>query len=67
MKRMRTLCLCSSCVSVAIRWASTEISWRTSATGRDQFSVENEYTVSCSMPSSTASRNLDLSVSAPAL
>src|SRR6185312_11839344 len=38
----------------------------TSSSSRDQFSVENEYTVSSLMPSSTASRRRALTMSAPA-
>jgi hypothetical protein len=38
----------------------------TSGRGRVQFSVENEYTVSSSTPSSTASRRRALTTSAPA-
>ena len=38
----------------------------TSVGGRDQFSVEKEYTVNSSIPSSAASRRRALTVSAPA-
>jgi hypothetical protein len=38
----------------------------TSSSDRDQFSVENEKTVSSSMPSATASFSRALTVSAPA-
>src|SRR5207237_10596115 len=38
-----------------------------SSVGRDQFSVEKEYTVSSLTPSSAASRRRALTVSAPAL
>jgi hypothetical protein len=42
------------------------ISAETSSSERDQFSVENEKTVSSSMPSATASFRRALTVSAPA-
>ena len=67
MKRMRTPSSCSSGVSPAMRWENISIRPCTSAGGRDQFSVENEYTVNSSMPSSAASRRRALTVSAPAL
>ena len=66
MKRIRTPSSSSSGVSLAIRWENIAISPSTSAAGRDQFSVENEYTVSSSIPSSAASRRRALTVSAPA-
>ena len=49
-----------------MRSANIAISPLTSAGGRDQFSVEKEYTVSSRIPSSTASRSRALTVSAPA-
>ena len=67
MNRILTPSACSSGVSPAIRRANIRISPATSRRGRDQFSVENEYTVSSRMPSSTASRRRALTVSAPAL
>ena len=67
MKRIRTPSSCSSGVSSAIRCENISIRPLTSRAGRDQFSVENEYTVSSSMPRSTASRRRALTVSAPAL
>ncbi len=63
---MRTPWRFSSGVSLAIRRESISISPRTSAAGRDQFSVENEYTVSSRTPNSTASASRARSVSAPA-
>ena len=50
MKRIRTPSSCSSGVSRSIRRANISISADTSSAGRAQFSVENEYTVSSSMP-----------------
>jgi len=50
-----------------MRWENISIRPLTSSAGRDQFSVENEYTVSSLMPSSAASRKRALTVSAPAL
>ncbi len=46
MKRIRTPSACSSGVSTSIRRANISISAATSSSARDQFSVENEYTVS---------------------
>ena len=67
MKRMRTPSSCSSGVSPAMRCENISIRPATSSAGRDQFSVENEYTVSSCTPSSAASRRRALTVSAPAL
>ena len=67
MKRMRTPSSCSSGVSSTIRRENISIRPCTSSAGRDQFSVENEYTVSSLTPSSVASRRRALTVSAPAL
>ena len=67
MKRMRTPSSCSSGVSLAMRWENISINPATSSAGRDQFSVENEYTVSSRTPNSAASRRRALTVSAPAL
>jgi hypothetical protein len=67
MKRIRTPSSCSSGVSPAMRLENISINPCTSAGGRVQFSVENEYTVNSSIPSSAASRNRALTVSAPAL
>ena len=66
MKRIRTPSSCSSGVSARIRSENISISAATSSTGRVQFSVENEYTVSSRMPSSTESRRRALTASAPA-
>ena len=66
MKRIRTPSSCNSGVSSSIRRAIISISPWTSSGGRPQFSVENEYTVSSSIPRSTASRSRALTVSAPA-
>jgi hypothetical protein len=65
-KRMRTPSACSSGVSPSIRRPNILIKADTSALERRQFSVENEYTVSSRIPSSTASRRRALTVSAPA-
>ena len=53
-------------VSWSIRRPIIAISAETSCGERLQFSVENEYTVSSSIPSSTASRSRALTASAPA-
>src|SRR5215210_3149203 len=66
MKRMRTPSSRSSGVSPSMRSENMRISAATSSAGRDQFSVENEYTVSSRTPRSTASRRRALTVSAPA-
>src|SRR4051794_35343158 len=66
MKLIRTPSSWSSGVSLSIRSANICISPSTSSLGRDQFSVENEKTVSSSTPRSTASRSLSLTTSAPA-
>ena len=66
MNRIRTPCASSSGVSSSIRRANISISAATSSSERDQFSVENEYTVSSWIPSSAASRSRALTVSAPA-
>ena len=50
-----------------MRLENISISPSTSSLGRDQFSVEKEYTVSSLTPSSAASRRRALTVSAPAL
>src|SRR4051794_8059724 len=65
-KRIRTPCSWSSGVSPRMRAENIAISASTSSCGRDQFSVENEYTVSSRIPRSTASRKRALTVSAPA-
>jgi hypothetical protein len=49
-----------------MRSENISMSAATSSSGRDQFSVENEYTVSSRMPRCAASRNRALTVSAPA-
>ena len=49
-----------------MRSANIAISPSTSSRERDQFSVENEYTVSSRTPRSTASRSRALTASAPA-
>ncbi len=66
MKRIRTPSSCNSGVSSSIRRPIIAIRPWTSSGGRTQFSVENEYTVSSSMPKSTASRSRALTASAPA-
>ena len=66
MKRIRTPSSWSSGVSLSMRSANMRISPSTSSAGRDQFSVENEKTVSSWIPSSTASRSRALTTSAPA-
>jgi hypothetical protein len=66
MNRIRTPCSSSSGVSARIRALNSDISASTSSGGRDQFSVENEKTVSSRMPRSAASRSRALTVSAPA-
>src|SRR5215203_1289025 len=66
MYRIRTPSAFSSGVSEPIRSPIISIRARTSSSGRLQFSVENEYTVSSSIPSSAASRSRAFSVSAPA-
>ena len=66
MNRIRTPSSCSSGVSSSIRRPNISISAETSSSRAAQFSVENEYTVSSSIPSSTASRSRALTVSAPA-
>src|SRR5579863_10051259 len=66
MKRSRTPSSRSSEVSPRIRRRNIRMSARTSAAGRDQFSVEKEYTVSSFTPRLTASRSRSLTVSAPA-
>ena len=66
MKRIRTPSSSSSGVSRSMRSANIAISASTSSFGRDQFSVENEYTVSSRTPNSAASRRRALTVSAPA-
>src|ERR1700733_1120936 len=66
MKRIRTPSSSSSGVSSAIRSPNIRINPSTSSRGRVQFSVEKEKTVSSSTPSSTASRSLALTTSAPA-
>ena len=66
MNRIRTPSASSSGVSSSIRRLNIAISPATSASSRDQFSVEKEYTVSSWTPSSTASRSRALTVSAPA-
>src|SRR4051812_1232776 len=64
--RIRTPSSCSSGVSRSILRANMAIRPSTSARERDQFSVENEYTVSSFTPSSTESRRRALTTSAPA-
>ncbi len=66
MKRIRTPSSSSSGVSPRIRSPNIVISPETSSGARDQFSVENENTVSSSIPRSTASRSRALTTSAPA-
>src|SRR3954447_16752647 len=66
MNRMRTPSCWSSGVSDRIRSENIRMSAVTSSAGRDQFSVENEYTVSSRTPSSAASRSRAFTVSAPA-
>ncbi len=66
MNRIRTPSASSSGVSRSMRSANIAISASTSGFGRCQFSVENENTVSSSIPSSAASRSRALTVSAPA-
>src|SRR3954463_7017199 len=66
MNRIRTPSALSSGVSPRIRSENIRIRPVTSSAGRDQFSVENEYTVSSSTPRSTASRSRAFTVSAPA-
>ena len=66
MKRIRTPSSSSSGVSRSIRSANIAIRPSTSSRGRVQFSVENEYTVSSSIPNSAASRSRALTTSAPA-
>src|ERR1700742_557289 len=66
MKRIRTPSSSRSGVSPRIRSPNIAISPETSSGERDQFSVENENTVSSSIPRSTASRSRALKTSAPA-
>src|SRR5215218_4540483 len=66
MNRIRTPSSWSSGVSLSIRSANMRINPSTSSVGRDQFSVENEKTVSSSTPRSTASRSRSFTTSAPA-
>ena len=66
MKRIRTPSSSSSGVSRSIRSPNIAIRPSTSAVGRVQFSVENEKTVSSSIPNSAASRRRSLTTSAPA-
>src|SRR4051794_4007296 len=66
MKLIRTPSSWSSGVSLSMRSANIRMSPSTSSEGRDQFSVENEKTVSSSTPRSTASRSRSLTTSAPA-
>src|SRR4051812_41461567 len=65
MKRMRTPSSFSSGVSESISSANIAIRPSTSSFGRLQFSVENAYTVSSSMPRRTAVLTVSLSVCAP--
>src|SRR4051794_10733486 len=65
-KRMRTPSSWSSGVSRSMRSANIAMRPSTSGCGRDQFSVENEYTVSSETPRSTASRRRAFTQSAPA-
>jgi hypothetical protein len=67
MKRIRTPSAFSSGVSERIRRLNMRIRAFTSEAGRDQFSVENEYTVSSLTPRSTESRRRAFTASAPAL
>ena len=66
MKRIRTPSSCSSGVSRSIRSPNIAIRPSTSSRGRVQFSVENENTVSSSIPSRAASCRRSFTTSAPA-